>query len=235
MGIKPNQKARCPHCRTTVRFEQVAFQLDGQNFGARATVTLTTPSNHRLYLAVAGCPDCGRVVISTVAAGEPGQSDTSSDIQLWPDSANRPLASEVEAEAPSLANDFREAVAVFAKSKKASAALSRRCLQFVLVHKGAATEKDLAKQIDQVLPTLPSDLAANVDAVRHVGNFAAHPMKSQQTGDIVDVEEGEAEWLLDVLEGLFDFYYVAPAQAASKRAALNAKLASLGKPPLKGT
>ena len=86
-----------------------------------------------------------------------------------------------------------------------------------------------------MLPTLPSDLAANVDAVRHVGNFAAHPMKSQHTGDIVDVEEGEAEWLLDVLEGLFDFYYVAPAQAASKRAALNAKLASLGKPPLKGT
>jgi hypothetical protein len=37
----------------------------------------------------------------------------------------------------------------------------------------------------------------------------------------------------DVLEELFDYYYVAPAQAAAKRAALNQKLTALGKPPLK--
>ena len=80
---------------------------------------------------------------------------------------------------------------------------------------------------------LPSEIAANVDAIRHIGNFAAHPMKSKASGEIVEVEEGEAEWLLDVLEELFDFYYVGPAQAAARRDALNKKLASLGKPPLK--
>jgi hypothetical protein len=47
------------------------------------------------------------------------------------------------------------------------------------------------------------------------------------------VEEGEAEWLLEVLEELFGFYYIAPARAAVRRAALNQKLAELGKPPLK--
>jgi hypothetical protein len=174
-------------------------------------------------------------VLTANAIGEPTKPDAPLDVQLWPDSANRPVPPEVESESSDLATDFREAVSVFAKSKKASAALSRRCLQFVLVHKGRATEKDLSKQIDQVLPSLPSSLRANVDAIRHVGNFATHPIKSQSSGEIADVEDGEAEWLLDVLEELFDFYYVAPAQAASKRAALNAKLASLGKPPLKGT
>jgi len=173
------------------------------------------------------------VILTAPASGRPGASDETIDVQLWPDAVTRPIPPEVEADAPRLASDFREAVAVLSRSKQASAALSRRCLQSVLLTKGGVTEKDLAKQIDQVLPSLPSSLAANVDAIRQVGNFAAHPLKAKNSGEIIDVEEGEAEWLLDVLEELFDFYYVAPVQAAAKRAALNAKLAALGKPPLK--
>ena len=57
-------------------------------------------------------------------------------------------------------------------------------------------------------------------------------MKSTNTGEIVGVEDGEAEWLLDVLEELFDFYYVAPARATSRRDALNKKLVDLGKKPV---
>ena len=53
-----------------------------------------------------------------------------------------------------------------------------------------------------------------------------------QTGQIVDVEPGEAEWNLDVLESMFDFYYVEPARIQSRKAALNAKLASAGKPQI---
>jgi hypothetical protein len=50
-------------------------------------------------------------------------------------------------------------------------------------------------------------------------------VKSKSSGDIVDVEEGEAEWLLNALEELFDYCYVAPPQATARRAALNQKLA----------
>jgi hypothetical protein len=152
---------------------------------------------------------------------------------LWPDTSERLVPREVVDEAPQIAADFREAASVLGKSKKASAALSRRCLQSVLTTKGGAKKRDLADQIDEVMPKLPSELALNVDAIRHVGNFAAHPMKSSATGTVAEVEEGEAEWLLDVLEELFDHFYVAPAAAASKRDALNRKLAELGKPPLK--
>jgi len=68
--------------------------------------------------------------------------------------------------------------------------------------------------------------------VRLIGNFAAHPVKSQKSGEILDVEPGEAEWTLDVLEELFDFYFVQPAKLQAKRAALNAKLVEAGKKPL---
>jgi hypothetical protein len=152
---------------------------------------------------------------------------------LWPTSGERPAPLEVATAAPSLAADFKEATAVLAISKKASAALSRRCLQFILRDRGGAKKRDLADQIDEVIPSLPTELASNVDAIRHVGNFAAHPMKSASSGEILDVEDGEAEWLLDVLEELFDFYYVGPQKAAAKRAALNAKLGTAGRPPLK--
>ena len=58
-------------------------------------------------------------------------------------------------------------------------------------------------------------------------------MKSTHTGEVVDVEPGEAEWLLDVLEGMFDFYFVQPAILKKKRDSLNTKLADLRKPPMK--
>ena len=58
--------------------------------------------------------------------------------------------------------------------------------------------------------------------------------KSQPArAEVVEVEPGEAEWNLDVLEGLFDFCFVQPTLMKKKREALNNKLAKAGKPPMK--
>ena len=81
--------------------------------------------------------------------------------------------------------------------------------------------------------TLPSHIAESLDAVRNIGNFAAHPIKSQSSGEIVAVEPGEADWNLDVIESLFDFYFVAPARTKARKDALNKKLADTGKRQLK--
>jgi hypothetical protein len=134
-----------------------------------------------------------------------------------------------------IAQDFTEASLVLGDSAKASAALARRCLQNVLREKAGVKPGDLSVEIQQVLDakTLPPYLADAIDAVRHVGNFAAHPMKSTSTGVIADVEPGEAEWLLDTLEALFDFYFVQPLTLQERRQRLNDKLKDLGKPALK--
>jgi len=58
-------------------------------------------------------------------------------------------------------------------------------------------------------------------------------LKDTSTNEILPVEPHEAEWNLEVLEGLFDFFYVQPAKAKARRAALDAKLAAAGKPPMK--
>jgi hypothetical protein len=69
--------------------------------------------------------------------------------------------------------------------------------------------------------------------VRVIGNFAAHPIKSTNTGEVVAVEPGEAEFLLDVLDGVFGFYFVQPEVARKQREAINIKLQEAGKPRLR--
>jgi hypothetical protein len=150
-------------------------------------------------------------------------------IKLYPSNIVRIPPSEVPKE---IQEDFLEAASVLSISEKASAALSRRCLQNLLTDRGHKG-KDLNDQIGKVLKDLPSRIGENLDAIRNIGNFAAHPMKYQSTGLIVDVEPQEAEWNLDVLEDLFDYYYVQPKKAADKRKKLDEKLKSLGKPLLK--
>ncbi|WP_323994013.1 DUF4145 domain-containing protein [Aeromonas hydrophila] len=141
----------------------------------------------------------------------------------------------VPVEVPSaIADDYTEAALVLNTSAQASAALSRRCLQHLLEHTGLSRNNNLNKAIEEAMSKgLPSHINDNLDAVRAIGNFAAHPQKSVNTGEILPVEPHEAEWNLDVLDMLFDFCYVQPAKNVARRAALDAKLAEAGKPSLK--
>src|SRR5205814_2044842 len=132
-------------------------------------------------------------------------------------------------------DDLNEAGAVVHTSPRASAALTRRLLQTVLREHFKIQYPDLVNEIDEFLkrPDLPADLRGSVDAIRNVGNFAAHPMKSKQTGQIVEVEPGEAEWLLETCEWLLDYAFVGPAVLSARQSKLNQRLAELGKPPIK--
>jgi hypothetical protein len=116
--------------------------------------------------------------------------------------------------------------------------LSRRCAQAVLREAGY-TQRDLAVQVDAVLSetdplkAAPTGLRTTLDLIRNFGNFGAHVINDQTTLQIIDVEDQEAEYCLDVLDALFDHYYVKPAEAKRRKDLLDAKLKSAGKPPSK--
>ncbi len=61
----------------------------------------------------------------------------------------------------------------------------------------------------------------------------AHPITDKNTLEIIEVEEHEAEWCLDILVEVFDHYYVRPEAAKKRKADLNKKLKKAGKPPAK--
>jgi len=215
---------KCPHCITdfhdSERLEFIANDQDG-------------------YWGIGSCrcSACGRMIIRLFAADQFYRNSNAFGTELQsylirPKIAGRPpVPQEVPDE---FSDDYKEACLVLPDSPKASAALSRRCLQKLIREKIGVTKPDLFKEIQEVLDhhNLPSHIADSLDAIRIVGNFAAHPIKSQSSGEIVEVEPGEAEWNLDVLESLFDHYFVAPAKTAARKAQLNLKLADAGKPPM---
>jgi hypothetical protein len=205
------------------------------------SVAIGPDSDACWLLARRTCPACGRFVIylenvqPNLAPGSVGGrlNFASKILMVWPKGVSRaPVPKEVP---PAIAEDYKEACLVLSDSPKASAALSRRCLQNLLRQAAGVKSGELSNEIQQVLDggKLPQTVADNVDAVRNIGNFAAHPNKSKSTGEILPVEPEEAEWNLEVLELLFDVYYVQPARAKARREALNKKLADAGKPPLK--
>ncbi len=226
---------RCPHCDTVVRmdFEESSstyrFQEDDQD-GLGYHVTW----DH--------CPECEELVVLyrvgkyVERSSEYSSYDLLTDVQqedlLYPKGTTRKVAPEVPER---YGKDFIEACATLPVSPKASAAISRRLLQDILQNEYSIKERSLHDEIDTFIAIrdVPSYLSDAVDAVRNIGNFAAHPSKDSNTGEVVDVEPGEAEWLLEVLEALFDFTFVQPKRLQERKQTLNEKLEALGKPPMK--
>lgn len=217
-----NAKTQCPQCGTTVQFATGGVADLGEVWTGKPTTRIEWVE----------CPSCDKYVVTLqegmYANVSPGSWVLSDEHVLWPMASQRaPVPNEVP---PAIKNDYEEAALVAPLSPKASAALSRRCLQTVLINAGHADPNaNLAQQIDQVRPALPSTIADALDQVRLIGNFAAHAQKSVNTGAIIDVEAGEAEWTLDVLDMLFDNYYVKPAEVQRRKDALNKKLQEAGK------
>lgn len=100
-------------------------------------------------------------------------------------------------------------------------------------------KEDLAKEIKLLLnetdpkKALPHKLRETVHAIRNFGNFSAHPIDDKTTLQVIDVDPEEAEWCLEIIEELFEHFYVGPAAAKAKKTALDEKLKAVGKPPSK--
>jgi len=221
---------KCPHCTVEVdsQFKENYIGDDSDGYWSFFQMKCPNPECNRIILELAKGENCTLI---------PGELEIIQDIKyrIFVNpiaSARKPVPQEVD---QIFAKDYKEACLILSFSPKASAALSRRCLQNVLREKANIKNSNLSKEIQEVIDRklLPSYLLDDIDAVRNIGNFGAHPIKSTSTGEIVEVETGEAEWLLEVLELLFDFYFVQPEKSKKKREALNIKLDDAGKPSMK--
>ncbi|MDP8260706.1 MAG: DUF4145 domain-containing protein [Candidatus Gygaella obscura] len=208
---------KCPHCLTSFHDDSTK-----QRIGLDVLADW--------FVIFQRCPECKRVIIFLNA--NPRDEGTEKEFLVYPKGVSRsPLPEEVPSK---FADDHKEACLVLSDSPKASAALSRRCLQHITREKEGINKKTLADEIDELIKrkSLPSGLSGSVDAIRQIGKFTAHPIKNTNTGEIVDVEPMEAEWSLNVLEALFDFYFVLPGRIDKDREAMNIKLKGAGKPPM---
>lgn len=218
---------KCPYCTKEVHYHEYSS----------TPYLKDEDTEESVEVAIVICPACAELAILLRKGLWDGEGSSMDEVHgeqiVYPNSGIKP---ELPVEVPDIyRNEYREASIVFPLSPKASAALSRRCLQNFLQNELNIKKSNLSKEIEEYVQSknLPSVISEAVDAIRNIGNFAAHPIKDTNTGEIVDVEPGEAEWLLEVLEALFDYHFVQPMRLQRKKDDLNKKLASLKKPLMK--
>jgi hypothetical protein len=139
---------------------------------------------------------------------------------LEPESEAKPFPDYIPAQ---LRADYSEACLIKHKSPKASATLSRRCLQGMIRDFWGITKARLVDEIDELKTKVDPGTWNAIDSVRHVGNIGAHMEKDVNL--IVDVEPDEAGLLLWLIETLFEEWYVAGHDRDTKMQALT-KLAA---------
>lgn len=136
-------------------------------------------------------------------------------IQLWnllPESSAKPQPHYIPDQ---IVEDYTEACKIRDLSPKASASLSRRCIQGIIRDFCGIQEATLYKELETLKKQVDSGKAPEnvlpeiVDAlhdVREIGNIGAHMEKDVNL--IIDIEPIEAQALITLIEMLFLEWYV---------------------------
>jgi hypothetical protein len=145
--------------------------------------------------------------------------------------ASRPLPKEVN---EPYRSDYLQAAAILGISPRASAVLSRRILADLLEEYAQLSQFRLVERIAGFIADTqhPSGLRENLEYLAEIGNFGAHTQKNDQA-EIIDVGAEEAEWTLDIVERLFDYFIVTPERDRAMRKAFNKKLEDAGRREIK--
>lgn len=123
--------------------------------------------------------------------------------KLRPKSGAKPFPSYIP---QPILDDYGEACLILNDSPKASATLSRRCLQGIIRDFWGITKARLIDEIAELQGKIDPTTWAAIDAVRGVGNIGAHMEKDINV--IVDVDPDEAQQLIGLIEFLLKDWYV---------------------------
>lgn len=133
-------------------------------------------------------------------------SDTIQKWKLLPRSREKPQPEYIPEQ---IRQDYREACLIVDDSPKAAATLARRCLQGIVRDFWKIPAKNrgnLGAEINYIKDRVDEDTWHAIHAIRSVGDIGAHMEKNVDV--IVDVEPEEAELLIELIETLFEDWYV---------------------------
>lgn len=105
--------------------------------------------------------------------------------------------------------DYMEACLILGDSPKASATMSRRCLQgIVRDYWNIPNNKKgkLGAELSFIKENVSESTWSVIHTIREVGDIGAHMNKD--VNEIVDVEHDEAELLIELIETLFQDWYI---------------------------
>lgn len=146
------------------------------------------------------CPSCEKVTIICE-----GYSNDVKDllIHILPNSCAKKYPEYVPAQ---IRQDYEEACAIVNLSPKASATLSRRCLQGMIRDFWDIKKETLFKEIIELKDKIHPTQWKVIDGVRRIGNIGAHMEKDVNL--IIDIEPHESMKLIELIELLINDWYV---------------------------
>ena len=198
----------CPHCSRPTTITQDDCESSTLN------VHLENPlGSQQFVVTVVSCPnpDCTKLTVvmsqSTIEQMVVGGSwRVKKILNFWPlvpESSAKVLPDYIPRP---IVSDYTEACLIVDKSPKASATLARRCLQGMIRDFHKVSKGRLVDEITAIKDKTDPLTWDAIDAVRSIGNIGAHMEKD--INQIVDVDEGEAQELIKLIELLIDDWYV---------------------------
>ena len=191
---------KCPYCDTTFPLIHTTYSHWHPSFdfsdNKRYESVYPTQISLRFYL----CPSCKRLSIKASSFGsETGSFDTI----LLPNSFAIQFPDYVP---ESIRNDYSEACAIVNLSPKASATLSRRCLQSIIRDFWGIKENTLYQEISELQSRVSVAQWQVLNALRNLGNIAAHP--EADVNLIIDIDPDDAVKIIRVIELLIKQWYI---------------------------
>jgi hypothetical protein len=197
----------CPFCNhnatiTDDNYAEHRFAFDrGSKYKSQAI---------RSYVTVCPNPDCGEYTLELTlhdhrvnANGQYHDLKAKKQWSLIPFSYAKVLPDYVP---KAIVDDYNEACAIRDLSPKASATLSRRCLQGMIRDFFGVKKDRLVEEIEAIQEKVDPATWAGIDAVRRIGNIGAHMEKDIDL--IIDVDPDEAQLLINLIESLIQDWYV---------------------------
>lgn len=196
----------CPYCNRDATISASNFSSDRHRFNHQ-----NKDGDLGLHTLVVTCPNpkCKEYVVTanlTKLSYKAGEWHRGAHLLSWklrPQSQAKPYPDYVP---EVIQADYEEACLIKDLSPKASATLSRRCLQGMIRDFWKIRKKRLIDEINALQPKIDPLTWKAVDAVRKVGNIGAHMEKDINI--IIDVDPGEADMLIGLIELLIKDWYV---------------------------
>jgi len=197
----------CPYCGRLATHSAIEKKSTG--FGFKAD-TKYGDLFHGTTISVCPNPDCKEyTVFSYITRGNTLNYqvyETDDVLECW---QNRPqgIAKNFPDYIPTaILEDYKEAALIKDLSPKASATLSRRCLQGMIRDFWGVKLKNLFEEIKAIEDKVASDTWQAIDAIRSIGNIGAHMERDIDL--IINVQPDEAQLLIQLIETLIKDWYI---------------------------
>ena len=197
---------QCPYCSQMMSISSDTHIVRCPSFENESGV-FHTGSGPRLvpstvYLDFYKCPNCGEYTITITGRG--------SSVNDIPATFIRPnsVAKRFPEYVPfAIRQDYEEACSIVNLSPKASATLSRRCLQNMIRDFWKINgKKRLVDEIGALEDKVPAAQWKVLNSLRRIGNIGAHP--EADVNLIIDIESNDAQKLISIIELLIKQWYI---------------------------